>query len=165
MVGTLADAHECVVHQPCSPFAVRTPSGAARTRTLTLRKHQRFDVSGALTCRSPCEHGEGWSPASLHRRYKCQKDGLEDNQHTPLVFTEFLHFFPLFSSSLAMGLDQRGGIAVGEVIFYIPVLIVSFILVLRHGFRRQAGWIFLFLLSNGEFRTFLFLPIPSYTLL
>ena len=64
-----------------------------------------------------------------------------------------------------MGLDQRRGIAVGEVIFYIPVLIVSFILVLRHGFRRQAGWIFLFLLSNGEFRTFLFLPIPSYTLL
>ena len=63
-----------------------------------------------------------------------------------------------------MGLDQRGGIAVGEVIFYIPVLIVSFILVLRHGFRRQAGWIFLFLLSNGELHTIPFLLIHSHTL-
>ena len=61
-----------------------------------------------------------------------------------------------------MGLDQRGGIAVGEVIFYIPVLVVSFILVLRHGFRRQAGWIFLFLLSNGELYTFLLLSTRSY---
>ena len=46
-----------------------------------------------------------------------------------------------------MGLNARGGTSLVEVIVYIPVLAISFVLVLRHGFRRRAGWIFLVILS------------------
>ncbi|OCH92728.1 hypothetical protein OBBRIDRAFT_750980 [Obba rivulosa] len=44
-------------------------------------------------------------------------------------------------------LDARGDISVAEIIIYIPILIMSGILVLRHGFARRAGWIFLLILS------------------
>ncbi|EMD41591.1 hypothetical protein CERSUDRAFT_110168 [Gelatoporia subvermispora B] len=44
-------------------------------------------------------------------------------------------------------LDARGDISVAEIIIYIPILILSGILVLRHGFARRAGWIFLLILS------------------
>lgn len=49
-----------------------------------------------------------------------------------------------------MGLDGRGILSVVEIIFYIPVLVVSAILVLRHGFKRDLGWIFLFIFANGK---------------
>ena len=51
-----------------------------------------------------------------------------------------------------MALDKRGDIAVAEVVLYVPILIVSVILIFRHGFTRQAGWIFLLLLSVGKCR-------------
>lgn len=44
-------------------------------------------------------------------------------------------------------LDQRGDIAVAEIVVYIPILILSVILVIRNGFTRQAGWIYLVILS------------------
>jgi hypothetical protein len=34
-------------------------------------------------------------------------------------------------------------IAIGEICVYIPVFILTLIVVLRHGFKRQAGWIYL----------------------
>jgi len=46
-----------------------------------------------------------------------------------------------------MALDQRGDISVVEIIIYIPVLIVGVILVMRHGFSKKAGWVFLVILS------------------
>ncbi|KAI0932666.1 hypothetical protein AcW1_000277 [Taiwanofungus camphoratus] len=46
-----------------------------------------------------------------------------------------------------MKLDKRGDVSIAEIVIYIPILIVSFILVLRHGFTRRAGWIFLLILS------------------
>jgi len=46
-----------------------------------------------------------------------------------------------------MGLDARGGISLAQLLIYIPILIVSAVLVRRHGFKRQAGWIFLLILS------------------
>lgn len=49
-----------------------------------------------------------------------------------------------------MGLDERGDIAIGEIIIYLPILLVSAILVYRHGIKRRAGWIFLVILSLGE---------------
>lgn len=51
-----------------------------------------------------------------------------------------------------MTLNARGGIAVGEVILYIPILIISAFLVLRHGIKRKAGWVFLVVLSLGEYK-------------
>lgn len=48
-----------------------------------------------------------------------------------------------------MALDQRGDIAAAQIAFYVPVLVVSFILTLRHGFRREAGWVFLLTFSIG----------------
>jgi len=42
-----------------------------------------------------------------------------------------------------MGLSPRTGISIFEIIFYIPVTIIGIILVLRHGFKRDLGWIFL----------------------
>jgi len=46
-----------------------------------------------------------------------------------------------------MALDQRGDISIVEIIIYIPVLIVGAILVMRHGFSRKAGWVFLVILA------------------
>jgi len=46
-----------------------------------------------------------------------------------------------------MGLDQRGDISIAVIVFYVPILVVSFLLTLRHGFGRQAGWIFLLTFS------------------
>ncbi|THH28280.1 hypothetical protein EUX98_g5907 [Antrodiella citrinella] len=46
-----------------------------------------------------------------------------------------------------MGLDARGGISAAQLVIYIPILVLSAILVKRHGFKRQAGWIFLLILS------------------
>lgn len=49
-----------------------------------------------------------------------------------------------------MKLDKRGDVSIAEIVIYIPILIVSFILVLRHGFTRRAGWIFLLILSISK---------------
>ncbi|GBE78458.1 predicted protein [Sparassis crispa] len=46
-----------------------------------------------------------------------------------------------------MALDKRGDVAAAEIVIYIPILVISFILVVRHGFARTAGWIFLVILS------------------
>jgi len=46
-----------------------------------------------------------------------------------------------------MALDQRGYISAAEIVAYIPILIVGVILVLRHGFARKAGWLFLVILA------------------
>ncbi|KAH9944722.1 hypothetical protein B0H21DRAFT_694637 [Amylocystis lapponica] len=46
-----------------------------------------------------------------------------------------------------MALDPRGDISVVEIIIYIPILIIGVLLVMRHGFSRKAGWIFLVILS------------------
>jgi len=35
------------------------------------------------------------------------------------------------------------GIAIAEICVYIPVFILTIIVVFRHGFKRQAGWIYL----------------------
>jgi hypothetical protein len=39
-------------------------------------------------------------------------------------------------------------IAIAELVVYIPVALVSLFVVLRHGFHRQLGWIYLFVLSG-----------------
>ncbi|TFK93049.1 hypothetical protein K466DRAFT_479360 [Polyporus arcularius HHB13444] len=46
-----------------------------------------------------------------------------------------------------MGLDARGNIAAAEIALYIPVLLIGVFLALRHGFKREAGWVFLVVLS------------------
>lgn len=38
-------------------------------------------------------------------------------------------------------------IAIAELAVYIPVGIISLFVVFRHGFHRQLGWIYLFVLS------------------
>ena len=49
-----------------------------------------------------------------------------------------------------MTIDQRGGIAIAEIILYFPILILSIFLIVRHGATRKAGWIFFAILSIGE---------------
>lgn len=49
-----------------------------------------------------------------------------------------------------MALDPRGIISAVELVFYIPTAILVLILTLRHGFRRDAGWIFLLIFSLSE---------------
>ncbi|RPD58385.1 hypothetical protein L227DRAFT_505377 [Lentinus tigrinus ALCF2SS1-6] len=46
-----------------------------------------------------------------------------------------------------MGLDARGIISAVEIAIYIPILLIGALLSFRHGFGRQAGWIFLVVLS------------------
>jgi hypothetical protein len=44
-------------------------------------------------------------------------------------------------------LDVFGQLAAATIAFYIPILVITITLVLRHGFRRDAGWIFLLIFS------------------
>lgn len=39
------------------------------------------------------------------------------------------------------------GIAIAEVCVYIPILILTIIIVFRHGFAKQLGWIYLAIFS------------------
>ncbi|KAI8992777.1 hypothetical protein BD414DRAFT_482168 [Trametes punicea] len=45
-------------------------------------------------------------------------------------------------------LDQRGDIAIAEIVLYVPILAIGIPIALRHGFARKAGWIFLVLLAT-----------------
>ncbi|XRM42652.1 hypothetical protein ABZX51_005861 [Aspergillus tubingensis] len=40
------------------------------------------------------------------------------------------------------------GVAIAELIVYIPISLVTLFVVLRHGFHRQLGWIYLFIFSG-----------------
>ncbi|KAB8295932.1 hypothetical protein EYC80_008752 [Monilinia laxa] len=42
-----------------------------------------------------------------------------------------------------MAIDYRNGVAIGELVVYIPSLILSIFLAFRHGFGRSSGWYFL----------------------
>ncbi|KAF7971828.1 hypothetical protein HWV62_19835 [Athelia sp. TMB] len=44
-------------------------------------------------------------------------------------------------------LDDHGKLGAAIIPFYTPFLILSFILALRHGFGRNTGWIYLFILA------------------
>ncbi|TDL17888.1 hypothetical protein BD410DRAFT_775673 [Rickenella mellea] len=46
-----------------------------------------------------------------------------------------------------MALDARGIISVIQVIVFVPIFFVALFLTFRHGFKRQAGWIFLLIFS------------------
>ena len=48
-------------------------------------------------------------------------------------------------------LDDHGILASVTIPFYIPILAISLMLVIRHGFRRESGWIYVFIFSLGEF--------------
>jgi hypothetical protein len=39
--------------------------------------------------------------------------------------------------------STKEGIAIAEICVYVPVFILTVIVIFRHGFRRQAGWIYL----------------------
>lgn len=45
------------------------------------------------------------------------------------------------------GLDERGDIAIALVVIYPFIAILTLILTIRHGFSRQAGWLFLLIFS------------------
>ena len=49
-----------------------------------------------------------------------------------------------------MVLDERGDIAIAEIVLYVPILFLSIVLSLRHGATRKAGWILFAVLSIGE---------------
>jgi FtsH-binding integral membrane protein len=49
--------------------------------------------------------------------------------------------------SVMPSLNDHGKLAAAIIPFYVPILLISFMLVLRHGFRRESGWIFLFIFS------------------
>lgn len=52
-------------------------------------------------------------------------------------------------------LDTRGIIAAAQIGFYFPVAAISLFLVIRYGFRRDAGWLFLFIFALGMFFIYL----------
>jgi hypothetical protein len=39
--------------------------------------------------------------------------------------------------------STKEGIAIAEICVYVPVFILTVIVIFRHGFRRQAGWMYL----------------------
>jgi predicted RND superfamily exporter protein len=49
-----------------------------------------------------------------------------------------------------MPLDTRGKIAAAEIAFYVPIVILTMLLVFRYAFRRDAGWFFLLIFSMCE---------------
>jgi len=44
-------------------------------------------------------------------------------------------------------INYRDGVAIGEICFYAPALVIALVLSARHGFTRSSGWIFLVLFS------------------
>jgi hypothetical protein len=46
-----------------------------------------------------------------------------------------------------MGVDSREGLAIADLIFYIPALFVAFYISFNHGFGKKKGWFFLIMLS------------------
>ncbi|KAK1234425.1 hypothetical protein PQX77_002373 [Marasmius sp. AFHP31] len=44
-------------------------------------------------------------------------------------------------------LSLRGKIAAAQVAFWVPPMIFTLVLIIRHAFRRDAGWFFLFIFS------------------
>ncbi|KAL8675367.1 MAG: hypothetical protein Q9168_000198 [Polycauliona sp. 1 TL-2023] len=46
-----------------------------------------------------------------------------------------------------MPLPETSRLAIADIVFYLPAFILSIIVVTRHGFRRQLGWIFLTILA------------------
>ena len=59
-------------------------------------------------------------------------------------------------------LNSYGKIDAATMVFYLPILGISLVLVFRNGFRRDAGWIFLCIFSLGTFCV-LYAGIPSLT--
>lgn len=48
-------------------------------------------------------------------------------------------------------LENTGKLAAVTIVFYLPILVTTVILVFRHGFRRDSGWIFLLIFSNSQY--------------
>ncbi|KZT37344.1 hypothetical protein SISSUDRAFT_1034155 [Sistotremastrum suecicum HHB10207 ss-3] len=46
-----------------------------------------------------------------------------------------------------MGLPDRGIVAAVQLALYVPMVLLTLLLVFRHGFRRTSGWIFLAIFS------------------
>ncbi|KAL8952494.1 MAG: hypothetical protein Q9222_001597 [Ikaeria aurantiellina] len=46
-----------------------------------------------------------------------------------------------------MTLPDTSRLAIAEIVFYIPTLALSILIVIRHGFKRQLGWIYLSVLG------------------
>lgn len=46
-----------------------------------------------------------------------------------------------------MALTERHGIAVAEIVVYVPALAIAVFLTIRHGFGRNVGWLYMILLS------------------
>jgi len=44
-------------------------------------------------------------------------------------------------------ITYRDGVAIGELVFYFPALVIAVILAIRHGFGRSSGWLFLIVFS------------------
>ena len=40
-------------------------------------------------------------------------------------------------------ISERDAIAIAEIVFYVPALVIAITLAVRHGFRRSSGWRFL----------------------
>jgi hypothetical protein len=47
-----------------------------------------------------------------------------------------------------MGIDSRGGVSIGELIVYVPAIVLSLIVCIRHGFRRSSGWLYTLILCQ-----------------
>lgn len=45
-------------------------------------------------------------------------------------------------------ISSREGLSIAELIFYVPILPIAAYLVFRHGFSRQAGWLYIALLCT-----------------
>lgn len=44
-------------------------------------------------------------------------------------------------------LDDHGKLGAAVIPFYVPILVASAVVVFRHGFGRNTGWIYLLLFS------------------
>ena len=71
-----------------------------------------------------------------------------------------LRLFPLYDPretfhdhqkpQLMPSLDTRGKIAGAEIGFYVPIAVITLLLIFRYVLRRDAGWLFLFAFSSSE---------------
>ncbi len=52
---------------------------------------------------------------------------------------------------LMPSLDTRGKIAGAEIGFYVPIAVITLLLIFRYVLRRDAGWLFLFAFSSSKY--------------
>jgi hypothetical protein len=67
--------------------------------------------------------------------------------HTCSSISSLIQKVEHLSQTPNMAISYRNGVAIGELVVYIPSFFIALLLTFRHGFRKSSGWYFLIVFS------------------